>query len=510
MMRRKTSLKLLDILEKLGNFLPHPAIIFAILIIVLFVSSYIANSFGLSVIDPRDDSKTITIINLLSAEELVKFSTSLVKNFTDFPPLGVVLVAMLGISIAEASGFLTVIVRAVCLNAPKKFLTIIIIFTGILSNIASDVGYVVFIPLAAYIFHSVGRNPLAGIAAAFSGVSGGFSANILIGTTDPILSGITTKAAQILDPNYVVGVESNWYFMCASTFLIAIVGYFITEKIVEPRLGISHNNNDIQPPQKLSLQEKRALKYALFTLALYVCLILIALMPSSSLLRNPDTGSLIGSPFLKAIIFYVFLLFALPGMVYGLMSHNFKNADSIIEAMSNGMKNMSMVLVIIFFAAQFIYLFSYSHIGTFTAVKGAVFLQELNLDKGILLIIFIIISALINLSMSSASAQWAITSPIFVPMLMLLGYSPELIQAAYRIGDSSTNIITPLLTYLPIILTVAMRYQKNIGVGTMIAMMLPYSIAFLISWSALLYVWVFVFHLPIGPGAQLFYEYPNP
>ncbi len=506
----KNKFSFLDIVEKIGNFLPHPAMIFVWLILALLISSSICSYFELSVIDPRDKSKEIVIINLLSMESFIRLSTSLVKNFTDFPPLGTVLIAMLGITVAEASGFFGSLIRMLILNAPKKIVTLIVIFVGLISNVASDVGFVVLIPLAAMIFHSLGRHPLAGIAAAFSGVSGGFSANLVISTTDSILSGITTKAAQIIDPNYIVGVEANWYFMCISTFLIAILGYFITEKIVEPRLG-TYTNKEVEKSleQSLSPLEKKALYLALLSIIIYLICIFLAIFPADSALRNQSNGSLVGSPFLKAIIFYIFFFFAIPGIVYGIVTKKFISSDSIINAMSGGMKDMSMVLVIMFFAAQLIALFSWSNIGVFTAIKGALFLESLHIDKGLLLIIFILISACINLMVSSASAQWALTSPIFVPMLMLLGYSPELIQAAYRIGDSSTNIITPLFAYLPIILSVALKYKKDTGIGTIISMMLPYSIAFLIGWSALLYLWVFVFNLPVGPGAALFYSIDN-
>lgn len=495
----------LDVLEKAGNLLPHPAVLFVFLIILVMCASAIASFFSVSVLDPRDTSKQIAIVSLLSMESIVRFSTGIVSNFSNFPPLGSVLVAMLGIGIAEASGFLSSAIRALVIFSPKRWITFMIVFAGIMSNLASDVGYVILIPLAAMIFHSLGRHPLAGIAAAFAGVSGGFSANLLIGTLDPILSGITQQAARIIEPSYIVGVEANWYFMSVSTFLIAFLGCLVTEKIVEPRLGHYQGKSE-SVALELSKEEKRGLKYAFLSLIFFVALVWVCVYPSWSPFRNLETASLIGSPFLKGIIFFVFFGFAIPGVVYGISLRVFKNSNDVIESMAQGMKSMGMYLVIIFFAAQFIALFSWSNFGPLLAIKGANFLKELNMDAGVLLICFVLISASINLMVASASAQWALIAPIFVPMLMLLGYSPEVIQAAYRIGDSVTNIITPLLAYLPVILVAAMKYKEDIKMGTMISMMLPYSIVFLVGWCVLLYVWIFVLGLPVGPGSELWYK----
>lgn len=497
----------LDLIEKAGNLLPHPAILFVLLIIILMVASAIASYYGLSVDDPRKTGNQIAIVSLLSMKEFVRFATHAVSNFTTFPPLGTVLIAMLGVGIAEATGFLSTTIRALVLNSPKKLITLIIVFAGIMSNLASDVGYVVLVPLAAMIFHSLGRHPLAGIAAAFAGVSGGFSANLLIGTLDPIMSGITQQASRLIDPAYTVGVEANWYFMFVSTFLIAILGYFVTEKIVEPRLGkyqgeVESGTGEIK---KLTPTEKKALLLAFLGLSVYLALIALCILPEDSPFRNEKTGSLIGSPFFKGIIFFVFFFFAIPGIIYGLTTKSIKSSTNIVEAMAGGMKTMAMYLVIIFFAAQFIKLFEWSNFGPLLAIKGANMLKSTDLDPGLLLICFVLISATINLMISSASAQWALIAPIFVPMLMLLGYAPEVIQAAYRIGDSTTNLITPLMAYLPVILAVAIRYQKDTKMGTMISMMFPYTLVFLIGWCTLLYVWVFVFNLPVGPGAALEY-----
>lgn len=504
---RERRFSFLNVLETVGNFLPHPAVLFLFLIVILMVASAVANYFDLSVIDPRNVDKQIAIVNLISMEGFVRLTTNFVTNFSNFPPLGQVLVAMLGVGIAEHSGLLSAIIRALVIKAPKRFLTLMVVFAGILSNAAAEVGYVVLIPLSGMIFHSVGRNPLAGIAAAFAGVSGGYSANLVIGTVDPLLAGITQQAARLIDPTYVVSVESNWYFMIASTFLIAILGYFVTEKIVEPRLEKFQGEIAVERESlHLTTLEKKGMLYAFLSFAIFAALMLICALPEGSPFRNPTTGALTNSPFFKSIIFLVFFSFSIPGIVYGVVAQKFKTFNHVIGSMEEGMRTMSGYLVIIFFAAHFIALFSWSNFGPFLAINGANFLKELNLGGGFLLIGFVVISASINLFISSASAQWAILSPVFVPLLMLLGYSPEVIQAAYRIGDSTTNIITPLMSYLPVILVAAMKYKKDFKIGTMISMMFPYTITFLIGWCGLLYLWIFVFGLPVGPGAPIFYK----
>ncbi|CAM3464557.1 AbgT family transporter [Campylobacter upsaliensis] len=491
----------LNFVEKLGNALPHPAMIFIYLTIILMVSSALASYFNLSV---SFGDRNIQIVNLLSMESFVKFTNTFVENYAKFPPLGVVLVAMIGISIAEHSGYLKSILKALVLSAPKALVSFFVVLAGILSNLASDIGYVVLTPLAAMLFYSIGRHPLAGLAAAFAGVSGGYSANLLISTADPLLAGITQSAAQIINPNYVVGPEVNYYFMFVSTFLIAIVGALITDKIIEPRLGTYQEDSQVEAVEDMNAREKRAMILASLGALLYVAVVLVMILPQDSLFRNAETGSFIKSPFIVGIIFFVFFLLAIPGVIYGFLSGSFKTSTDVVNAMSEGMKTMAMYLVIIFFAAQFISLFAQSNIGQYTAIKGAIFLKNLDLNSGLLILLFIAICAFINLFVASASAQWALISPVFVPMFMLLGYAPELVQAAYRIGDSTTNIITPLLSYMPIILSFAMKYQKNVGMGTMISLMLPYSVAFFVSWSALLYAWVFIFNLPLGPGVENF------
>ena len=504
--------------EWLGNLLPHPVILFVWMSVFLLVLSAVLSYFGISVIDPRPEGAsgrsadgTIEVVNLLNGEGLARIVENLVTNFTGFVPLGTVLVALLGVGIAERSGMISAALRGLVLNAPKKMVTFTIVFAGIMSNTAAELGYVVLIPLAAVIFHSLGRHPLAGIAAAFAGVSGGYSANLLLGTVDPLLSGITQEAARIIDPAYTVVAEANWYFMMVSTFLISGLGYLVTEKIVEPSLG-KYNPTDADDPsvldtkaERVSTIEKKGLFWAGISMLVFCLLLAWTVVPADGILRNAETGLLSGSPFLKGIVVFIFVFFAIPGYIYGKITGSIKNNQDVVDAMSHAMSSLSIYIVLVFFAAQFTAFFNWSNLGSVMAVSGATFLNDIGLTGPFLLIGFILICAVVNLMLGSASAQWAVTAPIFVPMLMLTGYAPEMIQAAYRIGDSTTNIITPMMSYFGLIMAVAIRYKRNTGVGTLMAMMLPYSIAFLVGWIILFCVWVFVFGLPVGPGAETFY-----
>lgn len=509
--------RFLATVEWLGNLLPHPITLFALLALFIVLLSGVLGYFDVSVADPRpigskgrEADGMIDVISLLNAEGLQRIVTGLVTNFTGFAPLGTVLVALLGVSIAEHSGLLSTLMRAMVMNASKRMVTIVIVFAGIVSNTASELGYVVLIPLAAMIFHSLGRHPLAGLAAAFAGVSAGYSANLLIGTVDPLLSGITETAAHMIDPDYVVGPEMNWYFMFVSTFVVAAMGALVTEKIVEPRLG-KYDPSDASidlGEQKMDMpsqREKKALIWAGISFVGMCGLLALTVLPENGILLNPETGKITGSPFLKGIVAFIFITFAVPGFVYGRVAGTMKNDRDIIDAMAKSMGSMGLYITLVFFAAQFVAFFKWTNLGTFLAVKGAVFLQTTGLDGPEVFFLFIIMCGLVNLSLGSASAQWAVTAPIFVPMLMLIGFAPEVIQAAYRIGDSVTNVITPMMSYFGLILATAVRYKKDLGMGTLIATMLPYSLTFIVGWTILFYLWVFVFGLPVGPGAATYY-----
>ena len=516
----------LNVIERLGNFLPHPVTLFAAFALGVVVLSAIAAHLGLSVedISTATEGDRIQAKSLLSSEGLRWISLNLVTNFTGFAPLGTVLVALLGVGVAERSGLLSAGVRALVLAAPKKLLTPTVVLAAVLSNTASEMGYVVLIPLAAVIYRSVGRHPFLGLAAAFAGVSGGYSANLLIGTIDPLLAGITTEAASIVGGDaYLSGGDkevlatANYYFMAVSTLLITIVGTFVTEVIVAPWLGtydpsraedgaLDASDKGLEP---LTADEKRGLKRAGLSIVALIGAVLLLVIPEGAPLRNPDapadaTTIQLVRPLLKSVVALIFVFFLVPAIAFGHATGSIKNDRDVIDGMSKAMATMGLYLVLVFFAAQFVSFFKWTELGRILAVTGAEFILAANLDGPIIFVPFILMCCFVNLMLGSASAQWAVTAPIFVPMLMTVGYTPEVIQAAYRIGDSTTNVITPMMSYFGLILAFASRYDRGLGIGTIVATMLPYSAAFLVGWMALCYTWVFALGLPVGPGVETY------
>lgn len=504
--------RFLNGVENVGNRLPHPITMFALLAVAIVFISGICAALGVSATGEVIDTKTlelgeqtISVISLMNREGMAYLLTHAVSNFTTFAPLGVVLVTMLGVGCAEGSGYLSALMKKAVSVTPAMIVTPMLVFLGVMSNVASDIGYVVLIPIGAVVFMAYGRHPMAGLAAAFAGVSGGFSANLLIGTLDPMLSGISTEASKMIDPGYVAEATANWYFMIVSTFLIVIIGTFVTDKIVEPRLSShKHSDEDVATATALEPHERKALSLANWSLLLLVVLIAAAAFPQNSFLRNAETGSLMSdSPFMSGLIVLIALIFFIPSVVYGRVSGKYKNEKDVCSQLGENMSAMGSYIALSFVAAQFISYFNYTKIGTVLALKGAEFLGSAGVSGPVLMILFILLSAVINLLMGSASAKWTILAPVFVPMFMLLGYSPELTQVAYRIGDSSTNLITPLMSYFAMVVVFAKKYDEESGIGTLISTMLPYSMFFLIGWSVLLVVWM-VLGLPLGPGAQLF------
>jgi aminobenzoyl-glutamate transport protein len=495
--------RFLSVVERLGNALPHPATLFAGFAALVVVLSWVAAQFDLSVVHPGT-GETITPFNLISAEGLHMILEKMVVNFTAFAPLGTVLVALLGIGIAEGSGLIGSLLRKLVLAAPKNLLTLVIVFAGVISNTASEVGYVLLVPLAAVIFLAAGRHPLAGLAAAFAGVSGGYSANLLLGTIDPLLAGLSEEAARIIDPTYVVNPAANYYFMFGSTFLISILGTWVTEKIVIPRLGPYTGSEKAEEIRQLNKEEKRGLRWAGIALLLMIAFILGGLIPEQGYLRNPENGSILKSPFMSGIVAFIFILSAICGIAYGLGAGTFKSDNDVMKGMAKSMETLGSYIVLVFFAAQFVAYFNWTNLGLIFAVKGAEVLKSSGLNDMALMSAFILIAALINLVMGSASAKWAIMAPVFIPMFMLLGYSPEFTQNAYRIGDSVTNIISPMMSYFALIVAFIQRYDKKAGIGTVISTMLPYTITFLIGWMILFGIWI-TLDIPIGPGSPIYY-----
>jgi aminobenzoyl-glutamate transport protein len=420
---------------------------------------------------------SIRVINLLSKEGLHRILLEMVDNYTGFAPLGIVMVAMLGIGIAESSGLIKAAINALLIKAPKNSVTFMIVLTGILSNTASDIGYILIIPLSGVIFHSLGRHPIAGMSAAFAGVSGGFSANLLIGTIDPLLAGLSTEAARIVDPEYYVMPTANYYFMAVSTIIISFAGTFVTKAFVEPRLGKYTGNVEKEEISSLSVKEKKGLIWTGITLLFFIAIMAFGLIPDHGFLRGND-NTVLHSPVLKGFISVLFIVAGSCGIVYGYVAGNFKKHEDVITGMNSSFKGLISVLVLVFFAAQFVAWFKWSNLGLLIAVKGAAFLQSAELGLIPLVILFILLSGFINMFMGSASAKWAIMGPVFIPMFMLLGYSPELSQVVFRIGDSITNVISPMMSFFALIIVYYQKYDLKAGIGTIMATMLPYTIAF--------------------------------
>lgn len=500
--------RMLNWTERAGNALPHPATLFALFALAALLLSSLGHMLGWEAIHPGT-KEIIRPVNLLSHDGIHRILLEMVTNFTSFAPLGIVLVAMLGIGLAEQSGLINTLVRILVLKSPRRLLTFMIVFTGVMSNVASDVGYVLLIPLAGIIFHAVGRHPIAGMAAAFAGVSGGFSANLVLGTTDPLLAGLSQEAARILDPLYEVNATANYFFMIASTFIIAFAGTIVTEKIVEPRLGKYSGESVAQENVlgKLTKQEKRGLLFASLTFMVILVVTLIGFIPADGFFRGADGGTL-SSPLIKGVVAMLFITAAALGLAYGFATGTFKNDSDVMKGMAESMKTLATYLVLVFFAAQFVAYFKWSNLGLILAVKGANLLISSNIGLIPLMILFILFSASINMLMGSASAKWAILAPIFIPMFMIMGYSPELSQVVYRIGDSVTNVISPMMTFFALIIAFVQKYDPKSGIGTIIATMVPYSLVFLIAWIMLLVAWLLL-GLPLGPGSGIDYVLPK-
>jgi aminobenzoyl-glutamate transport protein len=491
-------------IERIGNRLPDPAMLFIVLLLAVWILSWVFSLFSYELIDPRT-GEALVIVNQLSASAMTQFLSAMVTTFAHFHPIGVVLVAMMGIGVAEHTGFISSALRAMLGVTARWLLTPMIILVGIISHTAADAGYVLVIPLGGIIFHAAGRHPLAGIAAAFAGVSGGFSANFIPSAIDPMLQGISQSAAQIIQPGVTLNPLNNFFFTAASSVVIIVLGWLITDRVVEPRLRNSPVDADISEQPEMGVlgqTERVALRYALGSVAVASALLIWSAWPADSAWRGA-AGSLTesGAPLMASIVPLIFILFLLPGVVYGIAAGTVKSSRDVIAGMTKAMGSMAYYLVIMFFIAQFIYAFSQSNLGVLLALEGAAALQALGLPAPLTITGIVALTALLNLFVGSASAKWALLAPIFVPMLMGLGISPDLTQAAYRVGDSTTNIITPLMPYFPLVVVYCQRYIRHTGIGTVTALMLPYSITFIIAWTAFLLLY-WSLGLPLGLQAS--------
>jgi aminobenzoyl-glutamate transport protein len=491
---------MLDLIERVGNRLPNAIMLFVWLSGIVILVSIVAAAAGLAGVHPGT-GETVVAQNLLAADTVRRFLVEMPRTFTGFPPLGTVLTVMIGIGIAERTGLIAAALGGMVRRVPGPFLALALVFAGIMSSLAVDAGYVVLVPLGAAIFAAAGRHPVAGLAAAFAGVSGGFSANLLVTALDPLLGGISQVAAQILVPDYQVLATANWFLMIALVPAFSLAGAFVTARIIEPRLGRWEPVADAPvAPHAETPAERRALKATGLAALVLVLVLVVLTVPEGAVLRDPQTGSL--EPFYQAIVAITMVALAGLGIVFGRAMGNIRTSEDAIAMASDAMAAMASYILLAFVAAHFLALFSWSNLGVLLAIGGGEALRASGLGGVPLLVAMILVSGFINLFIGSASAKWAILAPIFIPMFMAVGITPEATQAAYRIGDSVTNIVTPLLVYFPLILVAAQRYVPGLGIGSLIATMTPHAIAFLLAGMGVLIAFLLL-EIPLGPGTSV-------
>lgn len=503
-MKKKRNLtdRFLDAVEFAGNKLPDPVLIFAGICLLILVASWACAAAGLSAIHPGT-GEPVAAVNLLSADGLRRVISESVKNFGSFPALGLVLVVMLGIGLAERSGWFEVLMRSAVSKAPKHLIIPVIAFVGILGNVAGDAAPIVLPPLAAMVFVRMGWHPVAGIAMAYAAALGGFAANLILGMSDALVFAFTAPAAQLVDPNVQTNTAMNYYFIAASVFVLLPIVWVVTAKITIPRLGTYDNPELVGGDTgEITDRQRKAAKWANWSMVLVVLGVVAMSIPENGLMRNAETGSLINnSPLMNGVALLITVVFFVPGLVYGIKAGTIRNGREMAKMMTESMASMGNFIVIVFFAAQMLAYFSWSNLGTIIAIKGAGVLQGQN---GVVMILgIVILSSLVNILIGSASAKWAILAPIFVPMMMFLGFHPAFTQMIYRVGDSITNPITPMMPYFPLVLVLAQKYDKKLGMGTLISTLLPYSVAMGIGWTLFLIIW-FLLGLPVGPGGPIY------
>ncbi|MCB9107952.1 MAG: AbgT family transporter [Anaerolineales bacterium] len=528
--------KLLDGIEKIGNKVPHPVLMFLYLIIIVMVLSHILYLMGVSVTEeiavpvvtetegtyyvdssepgmvfpaePYDtkfeiEQQTIAIRSLLSVEGLRFVFTSFVANFAGFSVVAVILVAMVGVGVAEEAGLMGALIRKTVKVTPRQLITFILVLVGVLSSVATDAGYLILIPLGAVAFASLGRHPLAGVAAAFGGVSAVFAVNILIAPLDGMLTEITNEAI-LLAGGEPITIVANFYFAAASTIVLSIVAAVVTDRIIEPRLGAYQAETgaaeEETQDQEAAAAEGRGLQYALYGFLGILVLVLLLTLPPGAPLRDPETGSIIGNtPFMDSLIFIITLFFLIAGIGYGIGAKTLQGSGDIIKGVNKTFAGLSGLIFMLLMISQFIAFFNFSRMPQVVAVWMADTLEQANIGALPLLIGFVGVIMILNIIIPNVIPKWAIFAPIFIPVFMRLGVAPQTVLAAYRLGDSPTNVITPLMVYLPFVLTIVQRYQKDAGIGTVVALMLPYTLIIGIAWLLLFIIW-FVLGIPLGPG----------
>ena len=501
--RSRTKLidRFLNGVEWAGNKLPDPIFLFASICVLIIIASAIAAGLGWAVVHPAT-GETVAAVSLLEPDNLRRIISEATKNFGAFPALGLVLVVMLGIGLAEKSGWFEVFMRNAMVKAPKRLIIPAIGFIGVLGNVAGDAAPIVLPPIAAMIFVQFGWHPVAGICLAYASALGGFAANLILGMADALVFSFTEPAAALVDDTVQVNAAMNYYFIAASVPVLVLTVWFVTSKITLPRLGTYSNPEYVHDDVgEITPTQLSALRWANRSSILVLLAIIAMAIPSNGLMRNGETGSLLNdSPLMNGVAILLAVFFFVPGLVYGIKTGTITNSRDAAAMMTESMAGMGGFVVIVFFASQMLAFFSWSNLGTIIAVEGAEALKDQN---GVVLILgILVLSTLVNLLIGSASAKWAILAPIFVPMMMLLGFHPAFTQVVYRVGDSVTNPITPMLPYFPLVLALAQKYEKKMGIGTLIAAMLPFSVAIGVVWSLFLILW-YLMGLPVGPGGPI-------
>ena len=528
--------RMLDTIERVGNKVPHPAIIFIILIVGVIVLSQLLFWAGVSVTYdvaepppvagevgypsgssvevpqvslPEDvdgyhiEQETTAVKGLLTADGIRFMITSPVANFNNFGVVGIILVAMLGVGLAEESGLIGSIIRLLVRSSPRGLITFIIVLIGILSSVATDAGYLVLIPLAAAAFHSMGRHPLAGLAAGFAGVGAAFGVNILIAPIDGIMTEVANESIALVDPSRTIDVTANWFFAVVSTFFLAILITIMTEKVIEPRLGPYTGDAVAEPTDVVPDEERRGLRYALYGFLGALAVILLITLPPGAPLRNETTGAIFGdSPFMTGILVIISIFFGVAGYAYGKGAGTMTSSVEAINAVVKTYSGLAGLIFLLLIIAQFIAFFNYTNIATVLAVNLADWLEAAGLGAVPLIVGFVLVTALLDIIIPGVIPKWAIFAPIFIPLFLRLDIAPQLVLAAYRVGDSPFNVVTPLMAYFAVIVVFAQRYEKSAGVGTVVSLMIPYTVVLLFAWTAFLVVW-FLLGIPLGPGAPV-------
>ena len=492
-------------IEVMENKLPHPFWIFLWICIFIVVLSWITAFLGVSAVDPAS-GRLVQAQNLLSGGGLRRFVEEMVTNFAHFAPFGLVLVMLMGVSIAERSGLLTVVLRTVAFSVPKRVVLPVIFIIGACGNIGSDAGIVIVPPIAALIFTQMGLSPIAGLIAGYAGATAGFTANFFIAGTDVLLAGISSEITSQMEGAGEVSATANWYFMIVSTLLLGFGGAFIAKRYTIPSCRrFEYVNEDIaaEGSVRLTRLEKKGLRRAGIALLVYTILIILLVAPQGAPLRNQETGGVVPSPFLRGLIPILFFFFALPGWFYGKTTGVIQKPNDVLKQMEHGMKELSGYIVLMLVVAQFINLFNWSNLDTILAITGADFLRSTGLTGPVLFTLYMILVAVLNIFLGSGSAKWAIFAPIFIPMLAQLGYSPAFVQLMYRVGDSITNCVSPLYVYFPLLLGWINKYNKNMGIGTIVSLLVPYAVILFIMWVILLFIW-YGLNLPIGVGENIY------